>query len=265
MKVPLQIQDNLTSPNFYDRVIAIAAEWATSCTCADVNAPWECSECTTNMVRAIRRAYAECNHYFEGVVNTAEMRPMRQTVLSPIPCIHCNLPLSRHAPALHSGPSRRSCPDGYGWHDHNVFCPGLGFSNPKPCVHKFGQTTCGYTESEHTDRFTHQYEAPDQEPTEADYAAHQAECDKDAENTCPDCNHKRDKPSDTCPMCDRPTILKQCPFCQASPVESPHWRRHYGCPTESCAAFAANLPAIEWNTRCENLTLTIEDWLKDHQ
>lgn len=52
-----------------------------------------------------------------------ELRATLDATESLIPCMHCNLPLSRHAPALHSGPSRHSCPDGYGWHDHNVFCP----------------------------------------------------------------------------------------------------------------------------------------------
>lgn len=60
-------------------------------------------------------------------------------------------------------------------------------------------------------------------------------------------------------------FLKACPFCKAVPVESPHWRGHYGCPTESCTAFAANIPPDEWNERVSNLTLTVEDWLKDHQ
>lgn len=59
--------------------------------------------------------------------------------------------------------------------------------------------------------------------------------------------------------------LKKCPYCQITPVESPHWRGHFGCPTESCAAYAANLTAEEWNTRAENLTLTVEDWLKDRK
>jgi hypothetical protein len=59
--------------------------------------------------------------------------------------------------------------------------------------------------------------------------------------------------------------IKKCPYCQIAPVESPHWRGHFGCPTESCAAYAANLTAEEWNTRAENLTLTVEDWLKDRK
>lgn len=66
-------------------------------------------------------------------------------------------------------------------------------------------------------------------------------------------------------LVERLSPLKKCPYCQLTPVESPHWRGHFGCPTESCAAYAANLTAEEWNTRAENLTLTLEDWLKDRK
>jgi hypothetical protein len=38
---------------------------------------------------------------------------------------------------------------------------GRGMSpTEKPCVRKIDQTTCGYPESEHTDKFDHKYEAP---------------------------------------------------------------------------------------------------------
>lgn len=59
------------------------------------------------------------------------------------------------------------------------------------------------------------------------------------------------------------SLLSRCPYCEAAPIEM-KWKGHYGCPTESCAAYVANLLPDEWNQRVQNLTLTIEDWLQDH-